>query len=150
MIILKLKNKIIAFFKNDAEELENNIINLFRKEFINIENDNYRLKILQLILENKKLVKNLKFFIHHSIKGKISTIKDLISDNGGKNDFLKFIDSYKDDIIFSFFDKSESEVVNQILLFYFENLFNDYFISLISKLENKKKKIQKKLLMSKV
>ena len=140
----------MAFFKNDAEELENNIIKLFRKEFINIENDNYRLKILQLILENKKLVKNLKFFIHHSIKGKIPTIKDLISDSGGKNDFLKFIDSYKDDIIFSFFDKSESEVVNQILLFYFENLFNDYFISLISKLENKKKKIQKKLLMSKV
>ena len=156
-LIHKLKDKIMPLFENDTEELEANIINLLRQEFININDENYRFKILQLLFENKKLIKSLKFFIFQSIKIKIPILKKykaMGSDkynifeeiNDCEKNFLDFIDSKKDDKIFSFFDKSENEVVNQILLFYFENLFNDYFKSLIlllGKFKEPKKKSQK-------
>ena len=153
-IIIKLKDKIMLLFKMDNEELETNDINLLRKEFTNIRDENYRLKILELYFQNKRLIKSSKFFIYQSIKIKIPILKkykamgsDKYSICDEQNDceknFLEFIDSKKDDKFFSFFDKRQNEEVNQILLFYFENLFNDYFTSLISILEKLKKSKRK-------
>lgn len=96
------------------------------------------------------------FFINYSIKLKIPVLEkyDFLQSNKFieyehyenieqcEKHFLDFIKLKKDNKIFSFLDKNKNDIIEQIILFYFENLFNEYFKSLnseISKLFNSKK-----------
>ena len=139
IILVKLKGKIEYLYKNNSCNLEYITINLLRRYFIEINNYNYKLKILELINENEKLLEYSLFFIYHSFEGQIQKIEEQEGYNNNYiSNFLEIIDSKKGNKLFLFFDKNENEIIKQTMLYYFENIFVDYFSKNKKKMKGKK------------
>ena len=104
----------------ETEDFPKLLLNIFVDEIKKIENDNYRLKLVEIILSNPNLISISYPFISLILKGLIDNAPSSISDNLEK--IQRNNNSYLEPI-----SNSDNDTLNEIILSTFENQLNLYF-----------------------
>ena len=144
--ISQIKHIIEQKFGNDSDELADYMSNLLREQYRKIEDEDYKFDLLKFAFENDKLIQRSLYFIEQTIKlpipifqakkGKKNTKHIFDKKEECEKYFLNFVNK-KDDKILSFFEKIRSETFNQVLLYYFELIANNYFNEIKNKYQTK-------------
>ena len=147
--IMKIKKIISDKFGADSDILADYMSNLLRQQFRKIDYPEYQYELLNLAFENDKLIQRSLFFINNTIKldypilvQKAKRNKSINPKNcfDNKEDcdnyFMNFIDLKKNDRIFLFYENKKNEMLNQVLLYYFEMLAYNYFNEILIKYKN--------------
>ena len=119
--LIKMKSFIKEIYGEYSDELANCIIILLEEQYKKVDDKNYKFEILKFIFENGRLIQKSLYFIHQTIKINYSI------EGNNKNNFLNFMTLKKADKIYYFYENIKSGIFDQILLYYFELLANDYF-----------------------
>ena len=107
----------------ETEDFPKLILNIFVDEIKKIDNENYRQKLVEIILSNPNLISISYPFISIILKGLIDNNPNSISDNLEKIQGNNY--SYLDPIC-----ASDNDALNEIILSTFENQLNLYFESI--------------------
>ena len=107
----------------DTDNFSELMLNICANEIKKIENEQYRLKLTELVLKNPKIIAKSYPFMSIILNGIIDNSPDSILENLDK--IKKCNKLYIDSI-----NKSESDVLNEIILSILENQFNSYFESI--------------------
>ena len=109
-------------------EYPNLMISIFENKYKKITNKSYRDKWLDLLLNNDKLVQNSKNLLFFLLQG-----KNLSPDYDYPEDFLTFASI--EDSLLDKIDKSNNQIIDQIILYYFDSQITEYFLKLKDKLD---------------
>ena len=109
-------------------EYPNLMISIFENKYKKITNKSYRDKWLDLLLNNDKLVQNSKNLLFFLLQG-----KNLSPDYDYPEDFLAFASI--EDSLLDKIDKSNNQIIDQIILYYFDSQITEYFLKLKDKLD---------------
>ena len=112
----------------ETEDFPKLILNIFVDEIKKIENDNYRQKLVEIILSNPDLISISYPFMSIILKGLIDISPKLISHNLEK--IQRNNNSYLEPI-----SAAENDALNEIILSGFENQLNIYFESITQLLD---------------
>ena len=125
--IIKIKSNLLGIkifieeiYGEYSNDLAISIIRLIKEQYIKAEDQDYKLELLKFIFENNKLIQHSLYFINQSIKLNYPI-------NDGEDDFLDFITLKKTNKIYNFYENIKNEAFEEILLYYFEILADDYF-----------------------
>ena len=139
----KLFEFLYKNIKNNNEKYGETINSIFLNEFIKIEYEDFRTKIIEIILENKELIphstKILTYVINdtldHSIKGILNNL-DIIHDSNSK--------------IIKMLNNSKKIFVDEILINIFETKINIYFDLIKYASDEELEKYYRKLYLDKI
>ena len=107
----------------DTDIFANLMLDICVDEIKKVRNDNYRKKLTDIVLGNPKMIAKSYPFMSIVLKGLIDTSIDSILDN---------INKIKENnrLYLETINKTNSDVLNEIILSIFENQFNSYFESI--------------------
>ena len=149
---------LIKIFDESFQEKNDSYVNLlffiFRQQYKNIYNLDIRIKLVENFIKNELLAKKSKIFLSETLKDfkpeiflpKKKNQDELIKNfmNLDKNPKLA---SYKN--LINICNNANSSEFNEILLYFFECQCQSYFLSILSKNDNKyTEKCCEKLLLS--
>ena len=131
-LIENLVNEYI-FFQNNLNEndFSNIIIFLFEKKIIQIKNEKFQHKVLDLILKNNELIKKSKNILYFIFKEKIKirTEFEIIENESYENlidEYLNFF--HEKNNLFTILNKQKNNILlDEIIINLFESFINIYF-----------------------
>ena len=141
--VLDLIKIIEDIYQEKNETYRNLLFFIYRLEYKNIYDDEIKIKLLEKFFNNQQLLKNSKIFLAETLKMfKPETIKDKKS----KTPLSSYIDKFmnledekfsKVKNILNACNKINLPEFNEILLYFFEGLCQNYFLTILKKYNNK-------------
>ena len=142
-LILELVKILDDSFKSKNDDYINIIFFIFKQQYRNAYNDEFRLKLIESFFNNKLLVKKSCFFLFEALKN----IKPEVFKNNNEketedsyiNNFLNLQNKQmkKYENLINIINNINSEKFNEILLFFFENQCQSYFQTILHNFGNK-------------
>ena len=143
-VIINLNKIIDDSFKEKTEEYCNLLFYIFRQQYRNIYNEEIRIKLLENFFQNKLLIKKSKIFLCETLKdlkpemynekNKKKEPKDVLIKNFMNLTENKKLAKYKN--LIKIYNDINSEIFNEILLFFLEGQCQSYFKAILTKYKN--------------
>ena len=144
--ILNLIKIIDETFQNKNDQYINLLFFIFRKQYINIYNEEIKMKLLENFFTNKLLLKKSIIFLEYILKELKPVVLNESKDRNKKEDvdllvcnFMnlenKKILKYKN--IINICNSIKSVEFNEVLLYFFERQCQSYFLTILNKYNNK-------------
>ena len=119
--IILLQKLLENKFGNNSNEYSFIVSKILRIQYNRINNENIKYLMITFAFQNDKLICESIYFLNEIIK---------IKNNENENDFFEYLVNEKDNKYLLFLENINSEIFNQILLYYLELKFNNYFNSI--------------------
>ena len=141
-VIIELFNTFDKTFLEKNEAYKNLLFFIFRQEYTNIYDDNIRIKLLEKFFNNESLLKYSKLFLVEKLK---ILQPETLKENSRKETLSSYISNFmnlesekfdKIKNIINICNKINSPEFNEILLYFFEGLCQNYFFTLLKKYNN--------------
>ena len=133
---ISLQKLIENKFGNNSNEYSFIISRLLRIHYKKINDSSFKYLMICFSFENDKLISNSLHFLNEIINVKF---------NKNSNDFFFYFNEEKENRNLLFLENINSEILNQVILYYLELKFNKYFISNISNKETNLKYIEQSI-----
>ena len=134
--LLKIINKIFIE-KND--DYTNLLFYILINHIINIDSDNFRIKLFEYFLKNKLILKKSKILLSITLSEmKPKVLKSNLLSDDLLNDFMEIkiekIDKFKN--IIKYINEMDSQIFNEVLLYFFEEQCQFYFSEILKNYKN--------------
>ena len=139
---LELLKILDELFKEKTEEFLNLLFFLYRAQYRNIYNEEFRIKLLEKFFENKLLLKKSKIFLVEILRIMKPEVYNDENENIKKDELLENfmnLENKKYDKIGNLIiiiNKINSPEFKELLLFFFEGQCQSYFQAIINKYKN--------------
>ena len=130
--------------KEKGEEYSNLLFNIYRQEYRSINNEDTKIKLIEKFFQNKALIKKSKIFLSETLKdlrpevynekNKKKESPDTLLKNFMNIKENKKLSKYEN--LIKIYNSINSEVFNEILLYFLEVQCQSYFSEILSKNKN--------------
>ena len=143
-IILDLNKIFDETFKEKTEEYSNLLFYIFRQQYRNNYNEEIKIKLIENFFQNKMLIKKSKIFLSETLKDLKPEVyneknrkkepQELLIQNFMNLTNNKKLEKYQN--LIKIYNSINSEVFNELLLFFLEGQCQSYFTSILNKHKN--------------